>query len=217
MIKSKALKKYYGRKAYADGYYGRIREYAIIEDIDGFRQEWSLFTCTDRVLRFEKVVIIDKLNFLTKNNVTIAIAVVDGRTFVGSAVLNPNDKTNNKILGRRLALARAMQDPDGEYYISDEISDMNWSDGNHIDEPDPIAYCDCCGEPIYEDSEHYETSDGHTACCEDCLHELDEVEKDNKKEEEIEPDGDKETEETEKHFFQADGRIIKGVDNLSPL
>ena len=217
MIKSKALENYYGRKAYADGYYGRIREYAIIEDIDGFRQEWSLFTCTDRVLRFEKVVIIDKLNFLTKNNVTIAIAVVDGRTFVGSAVLNPNDKTNNKILGRRLALARAMQDPDGEYYISDEISDMNWSDGNHIDEPDPIAYCDCCGEPIYEDSEHYETSDGHTACCEDCLHELDEVEKDNKKEEEIEPDGDKETEETEKHFFQADGRIIKGVDNLSPL
>ena len=217
MIKSKALKKYYGRKAYADGYYGRIREYAIIENADGVRQEWTLDTCTDEVLRFEKVVVIDKLNFLTKNNVTIAIAIVDGRTFVGSAVLNPNDKTNNKILGRRLALARAMQDPDGEYYISDEISDMNWSAGNHIDEPDPVAYCDCCGEPIYEDSEHYETSDGHSACCEDCLHELEEVEKDDKEEEEIEPDGDKETEETEKHFFQADGRIIKGVDNLSPL
>ena len=122
MIKSKALKKYYGRKAYADGYYGRVREYAIIEDIDGFRQEWSLFTCTDRVLRFEKVVIIDKLNFLTKNNVVIAIAVVDGRTFVGSAVLNPNDKNNNKVLGRRLALARAMQDPDGEENILYEVS-----------------------------------------------------------------------------------------------
>ena len=201
MIKSKALKKYYGRKAYADGYYGRIREYAIIENADGVRQEWTLDTCTDEVLSFEKVVVIDKLNFLTKNNVVIAIAVVDGRTFVGSAVLNPNDKTNNKILGRRLALARAMQDPDGEYYISDEISDMNWSDGNNINEPDPVAYCDCCGEPIYEDSEHYETSDGHSACCEDCLHELEEVEKDNKEEEEIEPDGDKETEETEKHFF----------------
>ena len=201
MIKSKALKKYYGRKAYADGYYGRIREYAIIENADGVRQEWTLDTCTDEVLSFEKVVVIDKLNFLTKNNVVIAIAVVDGRSFVGSAVLNPNDKTNNKILGRRLALARAMQDPDGEYYISDEISDMNWSAGNHIDEPDPVAYCDCCGEPIYEDSEHYETSDGHSACCEDCLHELEEVEKDNKEEEEIEPDGDKETEETEKHFF----------------
>ena len=201
MIKSKALKKYYGRKAYADGYYGRIREYDIIENSDGVRQEWVLDTCTDEVLSFEKVVIIDKLNFLTKNNVTIAIAVVDGRTFVGSAVLNPNDKTNNKILGRRLALARAMQDPDGEYYISDEISDMNWSAGNHIEEPEPIAYCDYCGEPIYEGSEHYETSDGHTACCEDCLHELEEVEKDDKEEEEIEPDGDKETEETEKHFF----------------
>ena len=201
MIKSKVLKKYYGRKAYADGYYGRIREYAIIENADGIRQEWTLNTCTDEVLSFEKVVVIDKLNFLTKNNVVIAIAVVDGRSFVGSAVLNPNDKTNNKILGRRLALARAMQDPDGEYYISDEISDMNWSAGNHIDEPEPVAYCDCCGEPIYEDSEHYETSDGHSACCEDCLHELEEVEKNDKEEEEIEPDGDKETEETEKHFF----------------
>ena len=201
MIKSKALKKYYGRKAYADGYYGRIREYAIIEDIDGFRQEWSLFTCTDRILHFEKVVVIDKLNFLTKNNVVIAIAVVDGRTFVGSAVLNPNDKNNNKVLGRRLALARALQDPDGEENILGEVSEMNEADGEEAEEPEPIAYCDYCGEPIYEGSEHYETSDGHTACCEDCLHELEEVEKDDKEEEEIEPDGDKETEETEKHFF----------------
>ena len=200
MIKSKALNGYYGRKAYADGFYGRIKEYAIIEDADGFRQKWTLDTCTNEVLSFEKVVIIDKLNFLTKNNVTIAIAIVDGRTFVGSAVLNPNDKKNDKILGRRLALARAMQDPDGEYYISDEVSDMNGIDGNEIDEPDPIAYCDCCGEPIYEDSEHYQTPDGHFACCEDCLHELEKCEKDNK-EEEVEPDGDKETEETEKHFF----------------
>ena len=201
MIKSKALKKYYGRKAYADGYYGRIREYAIVEDADGVRKDWTLDTCTDEVLTFEKVVVIDKLNFLTKNNVVIAIAVVDGRTFVGSAVLNPNDKTNNKILGRRLALARAMQDPDGEYDILDEVSDMNESDGDDVDEPDPIAYCDCCGEPIYEGSEHYETSDGHSACCEDCLHELEEMEKEDKEKEEIEPDGDKETEETEKHFF----------------
>ena len=200
MIKSKALNGYYGRKAYADGYYGRIREYAIIEDADGFRQEWSLFTCTDAMLSFEKVVVLDKLNFLTKNNVVVAIAVVDGRTFVGSAVLNPNDKNNNKVLGRRLALARAMQDPDGEENILGEVSEMNESDGEEVEEPDPIAYCDCCGEPIYEDSEHYETADGHTACCEDCLHELEELSKD-KEEEEIEPDGDKETEETEKHFF----------------
>ena len=203
MIKSKALSNYYGRKAYADGFYGRIKKYAIIEDADGFRQEWTLDTCTNEVLSFEKVVIIDKLNFLTKNNVTIAIAVVDGRTFVGSAVLNPNDKTNNKILGRRLALARAMQDPDGEYYISDEVSDMNWSDGNRINEPDPIGYCDCCGEPMYEDSEQYETPDGHIVCCESCLNELAEYAEDNEKEE-TEPDGNeetKETEETEKHFF----------------
>ena len=202
MIKSKALNSYYGRKAYADGYYGRIREYAIIEDIDGFREEWSLFTCTDKVLSFEKVVVIDKLNFLTKNNVVIAIAVVDGRTYVGSAVLNPNDKNNNKVLGRRLALARALQDPDGEENILSEVLYYKCvADGEEADEPEPIAYCDCCGEPIYEGSEKYETSDGHSACCEDCLHELEEVEKDDKEEEEIEPDGDKETEETEKHFF----------------
>ena len=203
MIKSKALKKYYGRKAYTDGYYGRIREYAIIENADGVRQEWTLDTCTDEVLSFEKVVVIDKLNFLTKNNVVIAIAVVDGRSFVGSAVLNPNDKNNNKILGRRLALARAMQDPDGEYDILDEVSDMNESDGDDVYEPDPIAYCDCCGEPIYEGSEQYETPDGYTACCEECLHELEEWSQDDEEEEE-DSDGEEETEETEeteKHFF----------------
>ena len=199
MIKSKALKSYYGRKAYADGYYGRIREYSIIEDIDGFREEWALFTCTDRVLSFEKVVVIDKLNFLTKNNVVIAIAVVDGRTFVGSAVLNPNDKNNNKVLGRRLALARALQDPDGEERILSEVSEINQA-------KEVIGYCDCCGEPIYEGSEQYETPDGHIACCEGCLNELAEYAEDNE-EEEDEPDGEeeeeetKETEETEKHFF----------------
>ena len=197
MIKSKALKSYYGRKAYADGYYGRIREYSIIEDIDGFREEWALFTCTDRVLSFEKVVVIDKLNFLTKNNVVIAIAVVDGRTFVGSAVLNPNDKNNNKVLGRRLALARALQDPDGEENILGEVSEINQS-------KEVIGYCDCCGEPIYEGSEQYETPDGYTACCEECLHELEEWSQDDE-EEEDEPDGEEEeteeTEETEKHFF----------------
>ena len=176
MIKSKALKKYYGRKAYADGYYGRIREYDIIENSDGVRQEWTLDTCTDEVLSFDKVVVIDKLNFLTKNNVVIAIAVVDGRSFVGSAILNPNDKNNNKILGRRLALTRAMQDPDGE----------------EVDEPDPIAYCDCCGEPIYEGSEQYETPDGYSACCEDCLHQLEEWAKDDEDDEEEEIDEDEE-------------------------
>ena len=196
MIKSKALKKYYGRKAYADGYYGRIREYAIVEDADGVRKDWTLDTCTDEVLTFEKVVVIDKLNFLTKNNVVIAIAVVDGRTFVGSAVLNPNDKNNNKILGRRLALARALQDPDGEENILGEVSEINQS-------KEIMAYCDCCGEPIYEGSEQYETPDGHIACCEGCLNELAEYAEDNE-EEETEPDGNeetKETEETEKHFF----------------
>ena len=81
---------------------------------------------------------------------------------------------------------------------------MNGIDGNEIDKPEPIAYCDCCGEPIYEGSEQYETPDGHIACCEGCLNELAEYAEDNE-EEEDEPDGEeeetKETEETEKHFF----------------
>ena len=112
-----------------------------------------------------------------------------------------------------------MQDPDGEYDILDEVSDMNESDGDDVDEPDPIAYCDCCGEPIYEGSEQYETPDGYVACCEGCLHELEEWSQDDEEDEEEEDDSDgkEETEETEKHFFQADGRVIKGVDNLSPL
>ena len=96
------------------------------------------------------------------------------------------------------------------------MSDMNESDGDDVDEPDPIAHCDCCGEPIYEGSEQYETPDGYVACSEGCLHELEEWSEDDE-EEEAEPDGNEETEETEKHFFQADGRIIKGVDNLNLL
>ena len=78
MIKSKAHKKYYGRKAYADGYYGRIREHAVIEDADGMREEYSLDIGADGMMTAESVVVIEKLNFLSKNNVVVAIAVVDG-------------------------------------------------------------------------------------------------------------------------------------------
>lgn len=133
MIKSKAHKKYYGRKAYADGYYGRIREHAVIEDADGMREEYSLDTGVDGMLTTERVVVIDKLNFLSKNNVIVAIAVVDGRTYVGNAVLNPNDEYNENVVGRRLALARALQDADGESYILDEVGDMNEYDDEYDD------------------------------------------------------------------------------------
>lgn len=133
MIKSKAHKKYYGRKAYADGYYGRIREHAVIEDADGMREEYSLDTGVDGMLNTEKVVVIDKLNFLSKNNVTVAIAVVDGRTYVGNAVLNPSDEYSENVVGRRLALARALQDADGENYILDEVGDMNEYDDDYDD------------------------------------------------------------------------------------
>ena len=76
MIKSKALKKYYGRKAYADGYYGRIREHAVIENADGMKDVYVLDTGY-RNLISKYVVIIEKLHFLTRNNVIVCIAVVD--------------------------------------------------------------------------------------------------------------------------------------------
>lgn len=194
MIKSKAHKKYYGRKAYADGYYGRIREHAVIEDADGMREEYSLDIGADGIVTAESVVVIEKLNFLSKNNVVVAIAVVDGRTYVGNAVLNPKDTYSENMLGRRLALARALQDADGEDYILDEVSDMNDPDGDDDDEP--VAYCDCCGEPIYEEDDYQETADGYYACCDECREALEEDEFE--EDEEIDPDG---TENAEEHYI----------------
>lgn len=193
MIKSKAHKKYYGRKAYADGYYGRIREHAVIEDADGMREEYSLDIGADGMMTAESVVVIEKLNFLSKNNVVVAIAVVDGRTYVGNAVLNPKDEYSENVLGRRLALARALQDADGEDYILDEVSEMNDSDG---DDDEPFAYCDCCGEPIYDDDDYHETADGYYACCDDCLEALEENEFE--EDEEVDSDG---TENAEEHYI----------------
>lgn len=194
MIKSKAHKKYYGRKAYADGYYGRIREHAVIEDVDGMREEYSLDIGADGMMTAESVVVIEKLNFLSKNNVVVAIAVVDGRTYVGNAVLNPKDTYSENMLGRRLALARALQDADGEDYILDEVSDMNDPDGDD----EPVAYCDCCGEPIYEEDDYQETADGYYACCDDCREALEESEFWEDEEEEVDPDG---TENAEEHYI----------------
>lgn len=198
MIKSKALKKYYGRKAYADGYYGRIREHAVIEDVDGMREEYSLDIGADGMMIAESVVVIEKLNFLAKNNVVVAIAMVDGRTYVGNAVLNPKDEYSENILGRRLALARALQDADGEDYILEEVSNMNDSDGDE-DDDEPFAYCDCCGEPIYDEDDCQETADGYYACCDDCRVSLEESEFwEDEEEEEVDPDG---TEDTEEHYI----------------
>lgn len=196
MIKSKAHKKYYGRKAYADGYYGRIREHAVIEDADGMREEYSLDIGADGIVTAENVVVIEKLNFLSKNNVVVAIAVVDGRTYVGNAVLNPKDEYSENMLGRRLALARALQDADGEEYILEEVSDMNDPDGD--DEDEVISYCDCCGEPIYEDDDYIETADGYYACCSECAEALEETELWEDEEEEVDPDG---TENAEEHYI----------------
>lgn len=174
MIKSKAHKKYYGRKAYADGYYGRIREHAVIEDADGMREEYSLDIGADGMMTTESVVVIEELNFLSKNNVVVAIAVVDGRTYVGNVILNPKDEYSEDMLGRRLALARALQDTDGEENILDEVSHMNDSDGDD----EPFAYCDYCGEPIYDKDDYQETVDGYCACCDECCEALEEHESD---------------------------------------
>lgn len=190
MIKSKALKKYYGRKAYADGYYGRIREHAVIENADGMKDVYVLDTGY-RNLISKYVVIIEKLHFLTRNNVIVCIAVVDGRTYVGNAVFNPKDEDNDITLGRRLALARALQDTDGIQRIAEEVSEMNNSDGDEDeyeevyldededldedldeDEDELVTYCDCCDKPIYKNDNYYRTPDGYYACCDECLKKL---------------------------------------------
>ena len=193
MIKSKALKKYYGRKAYADGYYGRIREHAVIENADGMKDVYVLDTGY-RNLISKYVVIIEKLHFLTRNNVIVCIAVVDGRTYVGNAVFNPKDEDNDITLGRRLALARALQDTDGIQRIAEEVSEMNSSDGveddevelddsdgdedeyedddSDGDEDDLVTYCDYCNEPIYKNDNYYKTPDGYYACCDECFEKL---------------------------------------------
>ena len=171
MIKSKAHKKYYGKKAYADGYYGRIREHSLIEDADGMHDEYTL-EMGDGYLTVENVVVINKLNFVAKANVIVAIADVDGRTYVGYAVANPKDENLENHIGRRLALARALQDADGEAFILDEVSDLNNPDGDDEEdedcEPEYIGCCEWCGEDIYEADEWFETSDGNLCCCEDC-------------------------------------------------
>ena len=87
------------------------------------------------------------------------------------------------MLGRRLALARALQDADGEDYILAEVSDMNDSDGDRNGDDDDeefisardvdgsnVWYCCHCGEPVHKDeaiADHY-TDDIY--CSEACFY-----------------------------------------------
>lgn len=178
MIKSKALKKYYGRKAYADGVYGKIVEHAVFEGSDGLREEYVIDIPDGTREKFNSVVVIEKLNFISKNNVIIAIAVVDGRTYVGHSVLNPADGVSVHSMGRKLALARALEDPDGENYILEDINYINGSDGDdddddeeEEDEEEIIGECEYCGNPIYEGENYVEDADGNMYCDEECLNE----------------------------------------------
>lgn len=189
MIKSKALNKYYGRKAYADGQYGKIIEHSVVEDSDGVEEAFVMNLPDGTREKFNSVVVIEKLNFISKNNVIIAIAVVDGRTYVGHSVLNPADGVSVHSMGRKLALARALEDPDGENYILEDINYINGSDGDdddddeeEEDEEEIIGECEYCGNPIYEGENYVEDADGNMYCDEDCLNESKRVDEENAEE-----------------------------------
>lgn len=179
MVKSKKIKNYYKKRAYADGsgLYGYITEFKIISDRSGVREEYLLDTGDHDTWHVKKIVVLEKLDFLIKNNVIVAIAVVDGRTYVGHAILNPNDNNSWTRLGKRLALARALQDRDGEKSILNQVSKS--SKKNLVEDSDGkelIAHCDCCYRPIYEGDNYKQTDCGNYACSDLCFHFLKEME-----------------------------------------
>ena len=178
MIKSKKLNNYYGKRAYSSGgFYGFITEFKVITDGSGVREEYLLDTGGNDTWHVKDIVVLEKLDFLVKNNVIVAIAVVDGRTYVGHAILNPNDTVSLNKLGKRLALARALQDRDGEKSILKEIpkgpkeNSVEDTDGKEL-----IAYCDCCYRPIYEGDNYRQTDCGNYACSDLCFYFLKEME-----------------------------------------
>ena len=190
MIKSKKIKNYYKKRVYAVGcgMYGYITEVRIIADGNGIREEYTLDTGENDTWCVKKVVVLEKLDFLVKNNVIVAIAVVDGRTYVGHAILNPNDNNSWTRLGKRLALARALQDTDGEKSILRQVPKSSKEKSvEDTDEKELIAHCDCCYRPIYKGDNYMQTDCGNYACSDLCFHFLKEMENE---EDEIEEDED---------------------------
>lgn len=111
----KTLKNIKGKKAYADGYYGFIHAYE-----DG---EYILNTERDGSICTKKIKIIDRLSFLfIKNNITVAIAIVDGLTYIGSVACKRRDE-EEEYYAKRLALATAFRDERSEDNIFDEMTD----------------------------------------------------------------------------------------------
>lgn len=129
MIKFKARKRYFGSKAYyGAGRLGRIVEHDIVEDETGL---YEVFYVEDKqskeaeALFRNEIVVLDSVRFASIKNTIVAVAVVDGRTYVGYAVSNPNDETYDAVLGRKLALARAMEDTDGIAELMEYVSEKN--------------------------------------------------------------------------------------------
>lgn len=130
MIKFKARKRYFGSKAYwGAGRLGRIVEHDIVEDETGlyevfYVEDGQSKEETEALFRNE-IVVLDSVRFASIKNTIVAVAVVDGRTYVGYAVSNPDDETYDAVLGRRLALARAMKDTDGIAELMEYVSEKN--------------------------------------------------------------------------------------------
>lgn len=129
MIRFKARKRYFGSKAYyGAGRLGKIVEHDIVEDETGlyevFYVEDKQSTEAEALFRNE-IVVLDSVRFASIKNTIVAVAIVDGRTYVGYAVSNPNDETYDAVLGRKLALARAMKDTDGIAELMEYVSEKN--------------------------------------------------------------------------------------------
>ena len=130
MIRFKTRKRYFGSKAYlGEGRLGKITAHHIIEDETGLYETFYLVDGqskeTTEILFRDEIVVLDSVRFASIKNTIVAVAVVDGRTYVGYAVSNPNDETYDAVLGRKLALARAMQDEDGVAELMGYISEKN--------------------------------------------------------------------------------------------
>ena len=118
MVKSKKMNSYFNKKAYALGNFGRIKEHAVVENADGFKDEFIVEFSDGK-----EFVILDKIKFTKTFNVITAVVVVNNRVYVGHATFNQNDKNYNTRLGQRLALSRALEDADGIAIVLSEIEE----------------------------------------------------------------------------------------------
>lgn len=124
MVKSKKMNSYFNKKAYALGNFGRIKEHAVVENADGFKDEFIVeFSDGKESVLVNEVVVLDKIKFTKTFNVITAVVVVNNRIYVGHAIFNQNDKNYNTRLGQRLALSRALEDADGIAIVLSEIEE----------------------------------------------------------------------------------------------